>query len=398
VKKINVLQKMVCLACLSGGLVGDAVAGEAKAEGGVLARRVADGLFGCLETAATASKNNGTLFYADGIWHSPAQEKAWDSHVAAGTAAAGLWQSGLFDQAPDKKEQLRAWAVETFDRAIKDHRNADGSFGNKELPEGMFFLVELGAACLRMDACLDAGRKAVWHEAVVKGIAQLVETGNLYNDKTKRNWYANGNLELDETTLLYYAFTLTHQEQYRTMFERQLAFTLYPDRPRWRNFGLYYEVEPARPDGLDGRGYLAENNSGRPGYDGDYTHFQSSIAAKLYLASEDPRILRLVNLFLNQMLPHVDRDTWIFDATAGSRHSTMLPLTTPAYAVSAFECNRKKLLVELDEQVSMTLAHYNKAAHEGWLHPGMYRGLNGELFTLLQACMRPAANGKAPAP
>jgi hypothetical protein len=145
-------------------------------------------------------------------------------------------------------------------------------------------------------------------------------------------------------------------------------------------------------------GCLAENNSGRPGYDGDYTHFQSSIAAKLYLASDDPRILRLVNLFLNQMLPHVDRDTWIFDATAGSRHSTMLPLTTPAYAVSALECNRKKLLAELDEQVSMTLAHYSKAAKEGWMHPGMYRGLNGELFTLLQACMRPAANGKASAP
>ena len=36
----------------------------------------------------------------------------------------------------------------------------------------------------------------------------------------------------------------------------------------------------------------------------------------------------------------------------------------------------------------MTLAHYGKAAKEGWLHPGMFRGLDGELITLLQACLR----------
>ena len=78
--------------------------------------------------------------------------------------------------------------------------------------------------------------------------------------------------------------------------------------------------------------------------------------------------------------------------------ATVMPLTTPAYAVSALECNRKKLLAELDEQVTMTLAHYNKAAQEGWLHPGMYRGLNGELVTLLHACMRAADKDKKPMP
>ena len=395
---MKVMTQLFCLACLTGSLVEGVAAEESQVDCGALAHRVADGTLQCLETLATAAKNNGTLSYSDGVWHSPAQPKAWDSHVAAGTAAAGLWQSGLFDQMPEKKAQLRAWAVETFDRAIKEHRNTDGSFGNKEVPEGMFFLVELSTVCLRLDADLDAERKAVWCDALLKGIGVLVDTGNLYNEKTKRNWYANGNLELDEATLLYNTYTLTQDETYKAMFERQLAFTLYPDRPRWRNFGLYYGLEPARPDGLDGRGYLAENASGFPGYDGDYTHFQSSIAAKLYLASQDPRILRLVNLFLNQMLPHVDRETWIFDATSGSRHSTVMPLTTPAYAVSALECNRKKLLAELDEQVSMTLAHYNKAAKEGWLHPGMYRGLNGELVTLLHACMRAADKDKKPMP
>ncbi len=391
---MNVSKELICWASITIGLVGNIAAEASKVEGGALSRRIADGTFDCLDTIATAAKNNGTLYYADGLWHSPFLATSWDTHTAAGAAAAGLWQSGLFDQTPDKKELLRAWAMDTFDRAIKDHRNADGSFGKKDVPESLFFLVELSSACLRMDAGLDAGRKSAWQEALAKGIGQLVETGNLYNDKTKRNWYANGNLELDETTLLFYAFKVTHDERYREMFERQLAFTLYPDRPRWRNFGLYYGSEPARPDGVDGSGYLAENASGRPGYDGDYTHFQSSIAAKLFLASEDPRILRLVNLFLNQMMPHVDRETWIFDATAGSRHSTMLPLTTPAYVVSAFECNRKKLLAEIDEQVSMTLAHYRKAAKEGWLHPGMYRGLNGELVTLLQAALRAEANSK----
>ena len=124
-KRTNALKQALCLACLAGGLAGAVAAGDSVAEGGALARRVADGTWQCLETLATASKNNGTMSYADGIWRSPAQPKSWDTHVAAGTAAAGLWQSGLFDQAPEKKAQLRTWAIETFDRAIKEHRNAE---------------------------------------------------------------------------------------------------------------------------------------------------------------------------------------------------------------------------------------------------------------------------------
>jgi len=390
--------RWLVLAGLGAGLVPAGFAGEVKADAAALARQTADSTLECLEIISSTARNSGAMYYADGIWHSPNQEKSWGTHTAPAAAAAGLWRSGLFDQAPEKKEQLRRWALDTFDRAIKDHRNPDGSFGDKLSPHTMFFLVELAPTYLRMEPVLDAARKEVWKDALVKGVEYMVATGNLFNEKTKRNWYANGNLELDETVLLYYVFKVTGEEKYREMFERQLAFTLSPDKPRWRNFGLHYDDEPGRPDGSDGKGYLAENISGHPGYDGDYTHFQSAMAAKLYVASGDPRILRLVNLFLNQIMQHVDRETWIFDATAGSRHSTAMPLTTPAFTVAALQGNRRLFLADLEVQTQMTFAHYKKAAKEGWIHPGMYRGLNEELVTLLESALQAAEKSPAPAP
>src|SRR5205085_5024222 len=77
---------------------------------------------------------------------------------------------------------------------------------------------------------------------------------------------------------------------------------------------------PARSDGSDGAAYLTESGASGPGYDPEYTMLQADVATRLFWANGDPRALRLMNLFMNQIRPRIDTTAWTIDTSGGSRH------------------------------------------------------------------------------
>lgn len=356
-----------------------------------LARQIADGIYECLDCASSKEKSGGKLYYDGGIWRSPNQEKTWDAHTSPGSAAAALWSSGLFNDNPAKKEQLFRWAVDTFDRAIKSYRQPNGYIGVTPAPSCMFFLVELGSAYIDLEPALDQEHKTLWKDVLVKGINAMMERGDLLNLSTGRNWYTNGNIELDEALMLYYAFNATGDAKFKDMFERQFAFTLAPGQEKWKEFGLQVTRKPAREDGSDGKAYLSEGGGKEAGFDPDYSMFQASIAARLFLATADARVLRLTNLLLNQVLTKVDRSTWILDATGGTRRNNKQPFTSAALLVATFQGGRKEFQQDLPAFVKLALEKQKGGCVQGWLAPGMYRGFSTSLIPMMRSAMHPGS-------
>ncbi|MDQ3813508.1 MAG: hypothetical protein M3347_06105, partial [Armatimonadota bacterium] len=201
-----------------------------------------------------------------------------------------------------------------------------------------------------------------------------------------RNWYTNGNIELGEAELLYLTWKATGEAEYRDLFELQWHFMMAPPQERWKGFGLRYSKEPAKDDGSDGAGYLAEKGSGEPGFDGNYTQVQLDMASRLYVESRDPRVLRLVHLLLNQLLPRIENENdWTLDMTGGSRQSYKGRFLSPGLAVAAWLGNRPDLATKVSSQFKVIDREYRAAAKQNWNHPNFYRGLGMAVAVILQA-------------
>jgi hypothetical protein len=340
----------------------------------------------CLIALSSKGSPTSTQFYEGGVWHG-AQEQAWPTRTAPGAAAAALWRWGTVeDFLVLPRQRCFRLAVETFDRAIRDHKNADGSFGQPDLPETMFFGVELGSAYFHLEQALDAATRRRWREALTGMVDALLARGDL--DNGRRNGYPNGNLELGATQLVYYAWKAGGEAKYETLFQRQWDFLTAPPQQRWRGFGLFYTRPPTRPDGADGMAFLAESGGGEPGFDPYYTMLQADVAARLYLFSGDPRLLRLVNLLVNQLLPRVERTTWIIDCSGGSRKSLKAPFFTGALAVAAWQGKRDDLRPLVPAQLRAIARQFLAASGQGWMAPGMYRGLAGQIGVIMEAARR----------
>jgi hypothetical protein len=161
-------------------------------------------------------------------------------------------------------------------------------------------------------------------------------------------FYVNGNINLGDTLFVYLTWHATRDPALKDAFERSLNFTLAPPQDRWSGFGLQYGKEPVRPDGSDGRGYLAEAGTGPPGFDPYYTTLQADRAALLYLVSRDPRAKRLLNLLTNTLLSRRTKTPpWFLDVSNGSRHPGprgLAAFVSPAVAVAALAAGRRGLV------------------------------------------------------
>ncbi|MDQ3813657.1 MAG: hypothetical protein M3347_06865, partial [Armatimonadota bacterium] len=227
------------------------------------------------------SSDTDTQYYENGVWHFKNEEKFRSVQGGPASAAAVLWKwqaqhAGDLPEAlkpqgtPEKQEWLRRIAVETLDRSIQDHCRPTGEFApqaDSQSPEiaMKFFGVELGAAYLALQDTLDEPTRQRWRKTLTGSVNFLLKNGNL-SDGTPghRNWYTNGNIELGEAELLYLTWKATGESKYQGLFELQWGFMLSPLQERWKGFGLRYSKEPAKDDGSDGAGYLAEKGSGEP--------------------------------------------------------------------------------------------------------------------------------------
>jgi hypothetical protein len=241
--------------------------------------------------------------FVDGVWR-PGSD-CWRCGTELGTVAALV-------NAQSKNPAYRQMALSTFDAALQDHQNPNGSFGppvrGDQISTGAE-LVSMGTAYLILSHTMSAGDRARWASAIRRAGHWLTP---------RLLFYVNGNINLQATLAMYIAWRATGNAALRSGYERSLRFTLVPGR-RWRGYGLRYSQVPHRRDGTDGAGYLAEKGSGAPGFDAHYTILQADYAAELYALSRAPQVLRLLNLLTNQLLTHTDKRTMVIQTGSGSR-------------------------------------------------------------------------------
>ena len=358
---------------------------RAAADPGVVAgvRTLLDDALAGISARSGASDR---LFYSDGLWEN-GDSTCWRCNLGPGVASAVRSFDGGDPLA-------RARAIETFDRAIRQHQRADGSFPDVDPGTSspgvntMFVAAQLGTAYAYLKPHLgDDGRRRFTDS--LKAAAEYLMRGDV-------TWYSNGNINLGYTEVLLLTWK-ARLDRYRDAYSESLDFTLDPPKPRWAGRGLQLTQAPARADGSDGRGYLAEASSTGPwGYDPDYTQVQADVASRMYLHHPEARTLRLLNLLTNQLRERVDSG-WRLDTSGGTRFpeaGRRVPLMTPALAVLAWKGGRRDLVDLVPSQFAAIRSHYPRSLTNGWWY-----GRLGSQPTVMHETAHDLAGGvAAPAP
>jgi hypothetical protein len=249
----------------------------------------------------------------------------------------------------------------------------------------MMFANELGIALVALGPKLDPGHVQAWTAAVTGAADFLIRNGNL-------SWYTNGNMVLGNALTMALAYRLTGDATYQAAYEEALTFALHPDQGLWPGYGIVYTATPNRPDGRDGAAYLTETGGGSSGYDAELTAAQADVATQLFLVNRDPRILRLMNLFMNQIRPRIDTTAWTLDTSGGTRHpqpSRIVGFNSPVLAVLAWEGGRGDLAPLVSSQIAM-IDHKFRGALT-YTNAGMYYNFGTEPTSLLLAALGEAA-------
>lgn len=318
-------------------------------------------------------------YFADGVWQS-GDDSCWWCQVAPGTAAAVLWKTS-----GERDPRLKELAVSTFDRAISDHRNPNGSFGNPtDGPDivSMMFGVELGTTFLELRSSLSSARRQRWRMALTGAADFLIANGNL-------SWYTNGNINLGNAELFYLAWRASDDQRYLAAYNSAWNFALHPPQGRWPGFGLHLipgQAISASGTHLGGAaGYLAESGGAAPGFDPEYAELQLDVVTRLYVLSRDPRALHLADLLVNALLPHVNGQ-WYLNTSGGTRHTQtgrFVPFLTPALIVLGWLGHRPALAHLAASQFSVIDQTYSGACT--YTNVGLYRGWGNEVAVILQA-------------
>ena len=325
-------------------------------------------------------------YFSGGVWLS-GQDDCFRCNIGPGVASAALARAG--------NATALDLAIQTFDHAIATHRQADGSFGPPYGTETgpdiqtMMFANELGTALIALTPQLDPGRIQAWTSALTGAADFLIRNGNLA-------WYTNGNIVLGNTLTMALAYRVTANPTYRAAYEQALAFALTPDQVRWPGYGLVSTVTPTFSDGSDGAGYLTESGGSGPGYDPEYTGLQADMATRLFWVNGDPRVLRLMNLLMNQIRPRIDTTAWTLDTSGGSRHQDqhrIVSFNSPVLAVLAWQGGREDLAPLVSSQMAAIDQNFRYALTVTDI--GMYYNLGSEPTSLFLVATQ-SATDRAP--
>jgi len=282
-----------------------------------------------LDAARRKDPANDAFYFADGVWQT-GKPLCFRCNVGPGVVAAAL---GSLRNDPD----LVAVAEQTIDPPLSKHRSENGALGIPAQGEDgpdiqtMSFAGQLGLSLYALRDDLDPARMQTWTEALRGATEFLISNGNYA-------WYTNGNITLGNAMVAALTWKLTGDARYQAVYANALAFAQRPPAAQWPGRGLVLTKNPTLADGSDGAGYLTEVGGGSPGFDADYAQVQADEAAVIALVTQDPAAIRLANLLVNQLLPRVDRTTWLLDTSGGSRHPESrrtVPFTTSALAVLA---------------------------------------------------------------
>jgi hypothetical protein len=301
------------------------------------------------ELAAYAGPFGG---FSGGVWQSP-NTVCWACNQGGPASAAAT----TYMLTGRTQPRLLQEAEQTIDTAIATRQQPDGAFagpaGDTQTPDvaTMFFADEEGNAYLTLLPVLDPARRARWQASIAAAASFLIHNGNL-------TWYTNGNINLGNTELFYLAWRATGNPVFQAAFNQAWNFTLNPPSTQWPGRGLGMVRTPTRADWSDGAGYLSETGPGGTGFDAEYTALQLDEATRLYLLSGDPRALRLANVLVNMLVPHITSAWWL-DTSAGTRHTQIgreVPLLTSAFAVLGLDGGRTDLLGDITPALSESAA------------------------------------------
>ena len=339
-----------------------------------------------IRSLSVQSSASDPRYFIGGAWVSGLDD-CFRCNVGPGVAAAAVAATTGDTLALDL-------ATQTFDQAIAAHRQADGSFGPPAIGESgpdiqtMMFATELGTALIALTPQLDPGRIQAWTAEVAGGADFLIRNKNL-------SFYTNGNIVLGNALTMALAYRLTGNPTYQAAYEQALAFAITPEQVRWPGRGLVYTAIPNRSDGSDGAAYLTEAGAGGPGYDPEYTMLQADVATRLFWATGDPRALRLMNLFMNQIRPRIDTTAWTLDTSGGTRHpqaNRTVGFYSPVLAVLAWQGGRDDLTPLVSSQIAMIDQGFRSSLT--YTSDGMYFDFGSEPASILLAAgSRPARPG-----
>ena len=306
----------------------------------------------------------------------------WRSSSGPGLAAAAV-------AALTGNTTMQYDAVQTFNTLIEEHQQSNGSFtavagtADPQSPaiDTMFFVTNLGMALWALRSQLSAEEVTYWSDAITGGANYLIANGNL-------TWYTNGNIVIGNAVAMELAYCASGQSQYQADYEAALSFAIAPPQSRWPGFGLIYTTVPTQANGSDGAAYFAESGGGTPGFDANYTMVQLDQLCRLYLVTDSPDILRLIQLLFNQEWPLVNPSNWTLDTSGGTRHPQSdfyVGFTTPALELLAVFGGRTDLNGYVASQVEFIESFYTTAMTY-WSSGGQY-GFGDEAATLVMLAL-----------
>jgi hypothetical protein len=305
-------------------------------------------------------------YYAEGVWQN-GDPSCWYCNVGPAVGAAYLSAA---------EPSMRPIAIVSLNRAIAEYRQANGSFSGNTSPAitSAAFSVLLGMSYVELAPQLDEATRTLWQQTLT-GIADF-----LISDRDV-TWYANGNVNASYAAALYFAWRASGQAKYLEAYNAELQFLTAPPGQAWVGFGLTITQPPTLANGSDGRGFLTEGSP--PGWDPEYSHLQLDFLSALYSASHDPRVLRLLNLILNQELTRVDPSTFILNALGGTRKSEMTVFTSAALPLLVIRGNRPDLAPLLPAAFARLSTEYISTLH--YTQHNFYRGIALWLAPILLA-------------
>ncbi len=199
---------------------------------------------------------------------------------------------------------------------------------------------------------------------------------------------------------MYYAYVASGQERHRLAYEKALTFAVSPPQNRWPGYGLIYTVTPTRADGSDGAAYFTEAGAGGNGYDAEYTSVQFDQLIRLYLVSNDARVLRLSNMLANQLLPRIDLNTGWLNTSNGTRHtetSRWVGALMPGYGVLANQGGRSDFVSVANALWPKQDVNFRTSVN--FVNFGMYYNLGAQPVSLLMSALATDGGaGLAPPP
>ena len=331
---------------------------------------------------AVRSYAGDSEYFANDRWHS-ADPVCVPCSLGPAVLAATL--AGTANDATSRL--LRSVAIASFDAAIASYQQPDGSFAdptattpNNEIST-IFFGEALGPAFMELRSVLSPAQRARWAATLV------AEANYLITDENALTYYVNGNINLQITELLYYAWRASRSPTLRVAYDASWRFTVNPPAARWPGFGLHLVRGPRHADGSDGSGFLAESGGSTPGADVDYAQLQADVATRLYLYSRDPRALRLANLLVNFLLSH-RIGTWLLDTAGGTRHpqpGRAIPFDSAAIAALAWDGHRADLLRYVSTQLDRL--REDTCSNLGYSYHNLYRLLAEDTAVVLKAAV-----------